>query len=101
MACSNAATESTERRRRHFCVTSPNSRSTALSHEPLVGDYPSFMVAFFAREKRANRPAPDRAYVSWSWRERGDERGIAGAAAMELPTVPQSARRAMLPVVWD
>src|ERR1019366_900619 len=37
MACCNASTLSAERRRRHFSRTSLNTRSTALSQEPLVG----------------------------------------------------------------
>src|ERR1039458_7660568 len=37
MACCNASTLSAERRRRHFSHPSLNTRSTALSQEPLVG----------------------------------------------------------------
>src|ERR1035438_10699737 len=37
MACCNASTLFAERRRRHFSHTSLNTRSTALSQEPLVG----------------------------------------------------------------
>src|ERR1039457_4830017 len=37
MACCNASTQSATRRRRHFSRTSLNTRSTALSQEPLVG----------------------------------------------------------------